>query len=138
MDLKPPVNSDPRRGLPSVDRLSRALTLQHPEIPRWAAIEGARRAVESARADFAKADEKDRIRDESPEGDEKVKGAMDISPEWLAKARGEPGGTERFLDIHRMLVQVDTVNLVELFCQVQERNAAPVTDIEHATSAGQQ
>ncbi len=44
------VNRDPRRDLPSVDRLAGAVCTAFPEIPAWAATEGARSAVEGARA----------------------------------------------------------------------------------------
>ncbi len=53
MDLTRDVNSDPRRVLPSVDRLSRQLRGQRPDLPRWAVTEGARRVVAEARARLA-------------------------------------------------------------------------------------
>jgi L-seryl-tRNA(Ser) seleniumtransferase len=43
------VNHDPRRSLPSVDRLARDLTVRAPGLAGWAAIEGARQAVDAAR-----------------------------------------------------------------------------------------
>lgn len=49
MDPGSPVNPDPRRGLPSVDRLSRQLTEKYDALPLWAARAGARGAVEEAR-----------------------------------------------------------------------------------------
>ena len=49
MDLDRPVNSDPRRKLPSVDRLIQELGKQSPGLPDWALQVGARRAVEEAR-----------------------------------------------------------------------------------------
>ncbi len=50
MDSSRDVNSDPRRSLPSVHRLSAAVIEQRPGIPEWAAVEGARQTLESARA----------------------------------------------------------------------------------------
>ncbi len=41
--------SDPRRELPSVDRLVRLLCERRPELPGWAVLEGVRRAVADAR-----------------------------------------------------------------------------------------
>jgi len=49
MDSKPPVKSDPRRRLPSVDRLVQALLAERPEIPEWAALAAARRVLEQER-----------------------------------------------------------------------------------------
>ena len=43
------VKSDPRRALPAVDRLLRQVEARAPELPRWAAAEGARRGLEEAR-----------------------------------------------------------------------------------------
>jgi L-seryl-tRNA(Ser) seleniumtransferase len=40
---------DPRRTLPSVERLVRALAAARPELPAWAVTEGARRALDAAR-----------------------------------------------------------------------------------------
>ncbi len=42
--------TDPRRELPSVDRLVHQLREQRPELPGWALLHGARRALEAARA----------------------------------------------------------------------------------------
>jgi L-seryl-tRNA(Ser) seleniumtransferase len=44
---------DRRRELPSVDRLVRALASEHPELPAWALVEGARRALADAREALA-------------------------------------------------------------------------------------
>lgn len=44
------VNHDPRRSLPAVDRLARDLAAREPALPEWAAIEGARQAIDGARA----------------------------------------------------------------------------------------
>ena len=49
MDLKRPVNSDPRRDLPSVDRLIRAVAARDPEIPHWATRQAARAALQVLR-----------------------------------------------------------------------------------------
>jgi L-seryl-tRNA(Ser) seleniumtransferase len=50
MDLTRPVNTDPRRGIPSVDRLTAAVLKRNSGLPRWAAVESARTVVEEARA----------------------------------------------------------------------------------------
>jgi L-seryl-tRNA(Ser) seleniumtransferase len=42
---RPEVKPDPRRSLPSVDRLAKALRGAVPSIPEWAATEGARQAL---------------------------------------------------------------------------------------------
>jgi L-seryl-tRNA(Ser) seleniumtransferase len=42
MDLERPVNTDPRRGLPSVDRLVQAVAAAEPELPVWAVRAAAR------------------------------------------------------------------------------------------------
>jgi len=47
------MSDDPRRGLPSVDRLVRRLEASRPDLPGWALREGARRALEAARRDLA-------------------------------------------------------------------------------------
>lgn len=47
------VNQDPRRDLPSVDRLAAAVRVREAGIPVWAATEGARSTIEGARARFA-------------------------------------------------------------------------------------
>jgi L-seryl-tRNA(Ser) seleniumtransferase len=44
---------DPRRELPSVDRLVRALAAERPDLPGWALTEGARSALEAAREAIA-------------------------------------------------------------------------------------
>jgi L-seryl-tRNA(Ser) seleniumtransferase len=49
MDLKPTVNTDPRRILPSVDRLAREISRVAPELPAWAALTAAKTALEAAR-----------------------------------------------------------------------------------------
>jgi L-seryl-tRNA(Ser) seleniumtransferase len=40
---------DPRRSLPSVERLVRALAAKRPDLPAWALTEGARNALDAAR-----------------------------------------------------------------------------------------
>jgi L-seryl-tRNA(Ser) seleniumtransferase len=49
MDLPRRVNTDPRRGLPSVHRLTESLIRQNSAIPRWAAAEAAQRVIAEAR-----------------------------------------------------------------------------------------
>ncbi len=49
MDLRPTVNKDPRRILPSVDRLIREIGLAASELPIWAAQRAAKDALDSAR-----------------------------------------------------------------------------------------
>ena len=52
MDQRSRVNPDPRRALPSVDRLSRETRVRQPELPDWAVTEAARRCVAEARAQW--------------------------------------------------------------------------------------
>ena len=52
---------DPRRGLPSVDRLARELAAGGCGAPEWARLEGARRAVGEARRALAGASEGPRV-----------------------------------------------------------------------------
>ncbi len=49
MDLEPTVNSDPRRALPSVDRLVRELCGIRPDLPAWAVHGAARETLDAAR-----------------------------------------------------------------------------------------
>ena len=49
MDPRSRVKPDPRRQLPGVDRLARDLGAARPDLPQWAVIEGARRAVAEGR-----------------------------------------------------------------------------------------
>jgi len=56
MDPRSHVNPDPRRELPSVDRLTRQLTEKSPEIPVWAARAGARTAIAEARGQLSEYD----------------------------------------------------------------------------------
>jgi L-seryl-tRNA(Ser) seleniumtransferase len=44
------MSDDPRRGLPSVDRLVRALEQARPDLPGWTLREGARRSLAAARS----------------------------------------------------------------------------------------
>jgi L-seryl-tRNA(Ser) seleniumtransferase len=53
MDLERPVNTDPRRGLPSVDRLSQEVAAAAPELPLWAIRSAARKALQALREDKA-------------------------------------------------------------------------------------
>ena len=49
MDSEPKVNSDPRRSLPSVDRLTRQVRKQNTSLPEWAVAQAAREAIEALR-----------------------------------------------------------------------------------------
>ena len=49
MDSNRDVNRDPRRALPAVDRLAGELGADRPDLPAWAVMEGARRALAAAR-----------------------------------------------------------------------------------------
>jgi len=51
MDLKRPVNTDPRRGLPSVDRLSQQAAAVAPELPLWSIRSAARTCLQALRED---------------------------------------------------------------------------------------
>ena len=53
MDLERAVNSDPRRNLPSVDRLIQELKATSPDLAPWALHVAAKKVVESARNRFA-------------------------------------------------------------------------------------
>ena len=53
MDLKPTVNTDPRRILPSVDRLMRELARVAPELPLWAAQNASKTALDQIRDEIS-------------------------------------------------------------------------------------
>jgi len=53
MYRSPEVKPDPRRVLPAVDRLADAVAAERPELPGWAILEGARRALAEARERLA-------------------------------------------------------------------------------------
>jgi len=53
MDLEPSVNSDPRRNLPSVDRLVRQARAREPDLPPWALAAAARQQIEVHRRALA-------------------------------------------------------------------------------------
>lgn len=53
MDLERPVNTDPRRGLPSVDRLIQEVAAAAPELPLWAIRSAARMLLQTLREDTA-------------------------------------------------------------------------------------
>lgn len=55
MDLERAVNSDRRRGLPSVDRLIREVALHSPGLPVWAVRRAAREILQAERVDGAAA-----------------------------------------------------------------------------------
>lgn len=50
MDRRTEVKEDPRRDLPSVDRLARAVREARPELPAWCIAEAAREVLADARA----------------------------------------------------------------------------------------
>ena len=52
MDLKRNVNSDPRRGLPSVNRLSDRLHTAMPELPGWVLGPAAQAAIDEIRSEL--------------------------------------------------------------------------------------
>jgi len=72
------VNQDPRRDLPSVDRLAADLRTGAPEIPVWAAIEGARSAIAAVR---------DRFSSLAPGGAFELPGAEELRTEARRAAR---------------------------------------------------
>ena len=76
MDSTPQVNSDPRRTIPSVHRLAEDVRLQAPEVPPWAATEGARRIVERARLALS-------------QGEHTQKGLPDSRQGWIDRASAE-------------------------------------------------
>lgn len=47
------VNSDPRRSLPSVDRLTAKVRVDSPDLPEWAVIRTAREALETIRREIS-------------------------------------------------------------------------------------
>jgi L-seryl-tRNA(Ser) seleniumtransferase len=49
--------ADPRRGLPSVDRLAREMTRHSPDLPDWSLREGARQAVAEARESITRGED---------------------------------------------------------------------------------
>lgn len=53
MDLKRTVNSDPRRGLPSVDRLIGEITQAEPDLPLWAVQAAAREVIDAVRQEIS-------------------------------------------------------------------------------------
>ena len=57
MDLERAVNSDPRRNLPSVDRLIQLTKLRNPDLPDWALRVASREAIEAARKGIPLGDE---------------------------------------------------------------------------------
>lgn len=65
MDLERPVNTDPRRGLPSVDRLVQAVAAAAPGLPLWALRAAARARLGALREEGSAALAK---RSDGPEG----------------------------------------------------------------------
>ena len=47
------INSDPRRNLPSVDRLIGQVRVSSPDLPEWAVLRAAREALDAIRADIS-------------------------------------------------------------------------------------
>jgi L-seryl-tRNA(Ser) seleniumtransferase len=84
MDLSPDVNPDPRRALPSVDRLTRELHAAHPELPDWATVQAVRTVVEDARR---------LLETGSPERSTQRNGSSEnggkTTPNWIEDAHGE-------------------------------------------------
>ena len=76
MDLSRRVNTDPRRALPSIHRLTRELVAENPEIPAWAAAEAVQQVVASAREALEAASSAPDAENSTPGGDE----------DWLAQA----------------------------------------------------
>ena len=76
MDLSRRVNTDPRRALPSIHRLTRELVAENPEIPAWAAAEAVQQVVASAREALEAASSAPDTENSTPGGDE----------DWLAQA----------------------------------------------------
>ncbi len=95
MDSKRPVNSDPRRGLPSVDRLTDRVLEAEPDLPAWAATEGARRVLVAARQALGGAG------GDPPPGQEK--GARSHSAEALIEEAAAIAGTLRGIHPRRVL-----------------------------------
>ena len=69
MDLPRRVNTDPRRALPSIHRLTEALLKRNSEIPRWAASEAAQRVVTAARRAIDAAAGSEEAQPDIPSGD---------------------------------------------------------------------
>lgn len=69
MDLPRRVNTDPRRALPSIHRLTEALLKRNSEIPRWAASEAAQRVVTAARRAIDAAAGSEEAQPDIPPGD---------------------------------------------------------------------
>jgi L-seryl-tRNA(Ser) seleniumtransferase len=76
MDLSRRVNTDPRRALPSIHRLTDALVAENPALPRWAASQAAQEVVAAAREALDRAPS-DRVAETQVPGGE---------PDWLAQA----------------------------------------------------
>lgn len=84
MDPRSRVNPDPRRDLPSVDRLARQLSDKFGEIPEWAARAGARDAIEEAR-NRLRSEAADPASDATAQDGEALRG--EIAARALARAR---------------------------------------------------
>ena len=82
MDLEASVNTDPRRYLPSVDRLIAEVGQKNPDLARWAISAAVVQVIDAARDRLAQGDS-------SPEGD---------SAAWLERLAKEAGTLGRRLD----------------------------------------
>ena len=86
MDQRSPVKPDPRRTLPSVDKLSRQTRARQPELPEWAVTEAARRCVAEAR---------DALREEAPGVGKPSPPAPAPPPSQSGEERAEESGEDR-------------------------------------------
>jgi len=66
MDSSAQVKTDPRRALPSVERIVREIGADHPNLPVWALQAAARGALNEARERFSTAGESSEVRLPSP------------------------------------------------------------------------
>lgn len=81
------INSDPRRMLPSVDRLIAKVRALGPDLPAWAVLRAARDALESVRAEISNG--KSRFRGE-PADLARLEGAVAGAAERLAAPHPRP------------------------------------------------
>ena len=81
------INSDPRRMLPSVDRLIARVRDSDPDLPEWAVLRAARDALESLRTEIS--DGKSRFRGE-PADLARLEGAVAGAAERLAAPHPRP------------------------------------------------
>lgn len=83
MDLERPVNTDPRRGLPSVDRLTQQAVGSAPELPLWSIRSAARTCLQALReeATVGEAIGRDRAAEvsKSPAGQVSIMEGLDLA-----------------------------------------------------------